>query len=100
MNTDQITRDTDRQTGITTRQMNAAPTGAIFVWPNALLNYPQRLAKKLGRTDLRIISTSAFNINVVAVKRLTVEDIVIDHATRLTNDGQAALDYIHSFKNR
>lgn len=29
-------------TGTTTRQMQKAPLGAIYVWPNANLGYPQK----------------------------------------------------------
>ena len=45
-----------RGTGFTSRQMENAPDGAVFVWCNGHLDYPKRLAEHLGRKDLRIES--------------------------------------------
>lgn len=66
-------------TGITTRQIKAAPHGAVYVWPTHDLVYPKRLARSLGRDDLRIVSAEWLRSPDVAIKaRLTPG--VIDHA--------------------
>lgn len=46
----------NRQPGSTSRQMIAAPKDAVFVWLNADLRYPTKLAQALGRQDLKIVS--------------------------------------------
>lgn len=50
-----IADETGRQTGRTMRQMKDAPRGAVFVWCNAHLSYPRRLAKAIGRDDLLVV---------------------------------------------
>jgi hypothetical protein len=45
-----------RQSGITTRQMQASPVNAIFVWCNNDLTYPKLLASYINRVDLEIVS--------------------------------------------
>lgn len=44
-----------RGTGRTTRQIQQAADGAVFVWCNHALFYPRKLAAALGRYDLRIV---------------------------------------------
>lgn len=44
-----------RQSGRTTREMQAAPKGAVFVWVSHHIDYPRDLAHKLGRYDLKIV---------------------------------------------
>ena len=46
----------ERQCGRTTQQIETAPPGSVFVWCNQHLEYPIRLARQLGRHDLRIVS--------------------------------------------
>lgn len=46
---------TERQSGRTTRQMQAAPQGATFVWCNNRYWYPRDLARRLGRGDLHVV---------------------------------------------
>ena len=46
--------DGDRGSGRTTEQMKDAPVGATFIWCNDRTSYAERLAKHLGRPDLRI----------------------------------------------
>jgi hypothetical protein len=64
-----------RQTGATTKQMQSAPRGAIYLWCNDEIDYAKRLAALLGRSDLRIVkrswleTSSGFN-----------GDLVVDHA--------------------
>ncbi len=74
--------DEDRGTGATTRQMRAAPHGALFVWVNNNLSYPRNLASALGRTDLRIVSPEGLQPSLYGHRFPTV---VIDHAARLNS---------------
>jgi len=74
----------ERATGETTRQMEAAPQGAIFIWCNGQLSYPIDLASKIGRSDLKIVSPIWLEGNSGYVgKRLT--GVVLDHAANLTS---------------
>lgn len=47
-----------RGSGNTTRAMQAAPKGAVFVWCTSDLSYPKALAAHLGRDDLKIVGAS------------------------------------------
>lgn len=71
----------DRGSGHTTRQMVAAPKGAVFVWVNSHLQYPRDLKYFLGREDLILVSP-----DWLVDERWRGNEysgIVIDHATRL-----------------
>lgn len=46
----------NRQTGRTSKQIEAAPQGAVFVWVTGDLGYPRRLAEQLGRDDLQFVA--------------------------------------------
>ena len=50
-----------RGTGYTTSQMQAAAQGSIFVWHHDDTRYPQELARKINRTDLKIVGPSYVN---------------------------------------
>lgn len=68
-----------RQTGRTTRQMEAAPQGAFYIWPRSnSLCYPRRLAAKLRRNDLQIIPLAEFIPEMF--RGQTITGCVIDHA--------------------
>jgi len=69
-------------TGITTRQMQQAPIGAIYVWVNNHLDYPRSLARDLGRSDLKIMSPNAVRLEKIRGKRGAA--VVVDHATEWT----------------
>lgn len=73
----------DRSIGRTTKQMQEAARGAMFVWVNDFLHYPKRLALLLGRTDLEIVSPGFFDTEGRVLGREFME-VVIDHAARLT----------------
>ncbi len=73
-----------RQTGVTTKQMQDAPQGAIYVWLNSQLNYPRKLAEHLGRRDLVIVPAACVNLGTVVGRRERVS-MVADHATRWTD---------------
>lgn len=72
----------NRGTGRTTRQIKNAPNGAIFVWCNNRIDYPERLASELGRDDIEVVSP-AWLVQGWIGRTLTV--IVIDHAARLSD---------------
>ncbi len=72
----------DRGTGATTRQMRAAPQGALFVWVNSNLSYPRNLAADIGRADLRIVSPEGLQPSLYG-RRFPA--VVIDHAARLNS---------------
>lgn len=71
---------THRQTGRTTRQMEAAPQGAFYIWPwsNSLF-YARKLAAKLKRKDLQIIPLAEFTPEMFRSR--TITGCVIDHAS-------------------
>lgn len=70
-----------RGDGTTTRQMQEAPQGAVYIWCNGHLEYPQDLARKLGRQDLVIVSPHWLTDHRWVGRTLT--GIRLDHATSL-----------------
>ncbi len=85
--------DPERGTGRTTKQMENAAFGAVYIWiEGAPLTYPQRLAEGLGRNDLKIIRPPDL-LNMVRYGWADRE-IVIDHATRLTGEQQARVNQL------
>lgn len=81
--------DPDRGTGRTTRQMLDAPREAIFVSCHAsVTGYDRKLARELGREDLRIVEPSWLDHGWYG-KVLT--GIVVDHAAHLTDKEQELL---------
>jgi len=79
----------ERGTGITTRQMTEAPTGAVYVWCNSELLYPMHLALHLGRRDLQIVGPSW--LDMPKCYRL-LTGVVVDHAADLTENQLNGLD--------
>ncbi|GMW03994.1 MAG: hypothetical protein AMXMBFR84_51280 [Candidatus Hydrogenedentota bacterium] len=84
--------DMERQTGATTRQMEQAPQGAVFVWCNHHLDYPQALAQKLGRDDLEIVGPTWLEGH--AWYGLRISGIVLDHAAYLSDSQQYGLSKV------
>jgi hypothetical protein len=82
----------DRGTGRTRRAMEAADHGAIYIWCNGGLSYPKQLAKHLGRDDLKIYSPSVLEDG--RLRGILAPEIVVDHATRLTDAQYEQLDYV------
>lgn len=74
--------DYDRGTGRTSRQMQTAARGALFVWLNNHIDYPRHLAKKLGRDDLEIVRRGDLYPGH-QLRGRTFTEIVIDHAAKL-----------------
>lgn len=73
-----------RGTGRTTRQIQAAPKGAIFVWVNSgSIQYARDLAASLGRSDLTIVSPSWLEERRFMGLELT--GLIADHALELNS---------------
>ena len=69
--------DDERGTGRTTKQMQDAPQGAIFVWCNNRASYARELARKIGRADLQIEPRNFLESD----RRMGIsKPVVIDHA--------------------
>lgn len=84
-----------RGSGMTTSQINGAPRGAFYVVPSAgAIAYTNALAHHLGRSDLQIVSPGIFDGDGFRLRGRN-SDIVIDHATELTN---RQYDCWHQFK--
>jgi len=84
----------NRQSGRTTRQMQAAPFGAAFVWCNGMTEYPQELARALGRTDLIIRPLSWLSPQNVMGRKFS--GIVIDHHADLSLCQCTVLGYMRA----
>ena len=84
----------DRQTGRTTAQMNAAPPGAVFVWLNSNLFYPKALAAKLGRDDMEVRPLSWLNKRNTRGRRFNYSEVVVDHAVPFDSERYAALNIL------
>lgn len=80
-----------RGIGITSAQMRAAPANARYIWCNEKLDYPRRLARFIGRTDLLILGPSALECPDARLRQLF---IVVDHAARLTEKQKTLLHEI------
>lgn len=84
--------DDFRGTGQTTRQMQAAPQRAIFIWPvRHSMPYAKELAHKLGRDDLQIVTPDWLQDE--KWRGLELSGIVIDHATRLSIEQYHKLEW-------
>lgn len=75
--------DNDPGTGRTTRQMEAAPKGALFIWCNDSLDYPRDLARRICRTDLVIVGLSALENGACTLRGRTFSGVGVDHAANL-----------------
>lgn len=84
----------DRQTGRTTQQMTDAPLGAVFVWCDSNLYYPQALACQLGRADLVVRRLSWLERRNVMGR--TFPGVTVDHAAHCGAEAQEALRYLRS----
>jgi hypothetical protein len=83
--------DPERGTGRTTRQMQAAPPGAVFVSAHhGTKGYDKELARSLRREDLLIVDPSW--LTEQRWQGLTLPGIVIDHAAKLAKEEQRCLE--------
>ena len=88
-----------RGTGRTTRQMLAAPIGALFVSCHVgALDYDRRLARKHGREDLKIVPFSY--INGRRYMGLKLYSVVVDHAARLSKEEFRCLEIALTHERR
>lgn len=80
-----------RQTGVTQRQMLAAPPGAVYVWCNGDIGYPRNLARAIGREDLDIKPSGWLTYRNIAGREFS--GVTIDHAlTNLSDDQSEAIN--------
>lgn len=66
-----------RRPGLTAKQMQEAPSGAVYVWPSSR-SYAVSLARTLGRDDLEIVPLSWLDGHGWMGRNIT--GLVIDHA--------------------
>lgn len=87
--------DKDRGTGQTTKQMERAAKGAVFIWCNQYLEYPKRLARDIGRHDLRIFGPEVFSSHGrEKLRGITFPEVIVDHAYRPQGDHQWKQYYV------
>lgn len=86
-----LDEDPLRQTGRTTRQIQNAPKGALFVWCIADTYVPRKIARVEGRVDLVITSPFALHGHTIGPRYPAV---VVDHAARLSTRQQRQLEEI------
>lgn len=90
--------DEYRRTGETTRQMKAAPNGAIYVWPvSSSLSYAKDLARHLGREDLEIVGPSVFLDGGVRLRGRRLSGLVLDHACDPSAEELDVIDVVREF---
>lgn len=65
--------------GETTFDMLMAPKGAMYLWAHGDLDYPQRLAAHLGRTDLTVVAPGWLRRMDLAAGTNKLP-VVVDHA--------------------
>lgn len=76
-------KDRDRGTGRTTQQMKDAAHGAFFIWHTVDLHYPKEIAKRIDRSDLRIIAVGHLGRGCYPLRGVNAP-VVIDHWCRQT----------------
>lgn len=81
-----------RGSGRTHRAMLDAPRGAVYVWCNDGLDYPCDLARKIGRTDLRIVAPRDVERRVRGCS-----NILVDHAFPRYNNN-FAYDFLRAHR--
>lgn len=80
--------------------MLESPEGAFYVWPHGTsINYAINLARHLGRNDLKVIAEMSLRIDKFkGLKPLPV--VVLDHATKLSEEGWKVVDYLRERNNQ
>lgn len=86
--------DEFRGTGITTKQMQDAPKGSVFIWCNQHTRYPKTIARTLGREDLKIYGPGILEHDAIRLRGQEVPAIIVDHAANLTENQRIGLDYM------
>lgn len=89
----------DRGTGRTTRQLQAAPSGSLYVCPNhPSTRYIKRMAERLGRGDLRFASPQELETH--KFRGLEFPAIILDHDTRMTERQRCELMALEAWVGR
>jgi hypothetical protein len=88
-----------RQSGRTAKQMLDAPEGAIFIWCNANLLYPIKLAQCLDRPDLIIRGPHALNTKSTFAG-MPLTGFIVDHACELTQKQSEHWEFIMTCMRR
>ena len=87
---------TERGSGRTTKQMKSAPIGAVFVWYNDHIDYPERLAVYLQRGDLKILRLSTLDHGAQTLRGIEFFGVVVDHAADLSDKQSEAVSRLLS----
>lgn len=87
---------TERGSGRTTRQMENAPIGAVFVWCNDHIDWPKRLALSIQRSDLKILRLSVLDHGAQILRGLEFSGFVIDHAADLSDKQSETVNWLLS----
>jgi hypothetical protein len=88
--------DEERGTGRTTKQLEQAPLGALFIWSNPHIEYPTRIARSLNRLDITIIGSNILE-RPEQLSGLMFTALVLDHGLMLkTLEQSYALDLIRA----
>jgi hypothetical protein len=89
-----------RGDGKTTRQMQAAKRGAVYIWHNANCTIPREIAEKIGRKDLRIMPLSALDRpHSYGLFALPVgAQVVIDHACVISQGGYDTIARLRAYR--
>jgi len=66
-----------RQTGRTTRQLQEAPKGSIFIWINWSIWYPRAIARELGREDIEMVGREWIKSD--RWRGRTFSGVIVDH---------------------
>lgn len=86
-----------RNTGRTSRQMQAAPHRALFVWCSESASYPIHLAADLGRTDLNIVTPYGLHRAFQNGRGgAPWPAVVVDHAAQLTREQEETVGRIRA----
>lgn len=86
---------TDRQTGVTTKQLTEAPLNSFFVWCKSDLHYPRQLCKSLNRSDIRLIGPSDV---AYRIRGLRIPVVIDHHAHSLMSSSDLDFIKIHNHK--
>lgn len=74
-----------RGTGITTRQLQHLPKNGVFIWCNNDISYPQALARKIGRPDIKIYRRGIL-LSPYRLSGMTLTEVWCDHACERTKE--------------
>ncbi len=72
-----------KNSGRTSKQMLEAPQNSYYVWGSRCLDYPRKLAKHLGRSDLRIVGKKWLSYSTQPDDFMS--HTIMDHAVPIRN---------------